>query len=271
MNITEVKGVFFSATGNTARVVTAIAETISGKLRVPMELWDFTLPVNRANVQIYSSSQLIVFGTPVYAGRIPNKILPAVQNNFKGEGAFAVPVITFGNRNFDHSLIELRNTLEDNGFHTVAGAAFPASHAFSEKIAPGRPDKKDWEIITDFADKVADKMITPLEPITVPKHEPIGPYYTPLGIDGKPAIFLKAKPKTIPESCSGCKICVNACPMGSINKEDPADVPGICIKCQACVKKCPSNAKYFDNSAFLSHVAMLEQNYTRRADATLYY
>ena len=46
--------------------------------------------------------------------------------------------------------------------------------------------------------------------------------------------------------------------------EDPADissVPGICIKCQACVRRCTKHAKYFDDPAFLSHVAMLEQNF----------
>jgi len=58
--------------------------------------------------------------------------------------------------------------------------------------------------------------------------------------------------------------------MGSISREDPKEVPGICIKCQACVKKCPTNAKYFDDPAFLSHIAMLEQNYTRRAEAEIF-
>ena len=45
---------------------------------------------------------------------------------------------------------------------------------------------------------------------------------------------------------------------------------GICIKCQACIKKCPKKAKYFDDPAFLSHVAMLEQNYTRRAEPEMF-
>ena len=47
----------------------------------------------------------------------------------------------------------------------------------------------------------------------------------------------------------------------------PGTCTGICIKCQACIKICPAGAKYFDNEAFLSHVAMLEQNYTRRSEA----
>ena len=58
--------------------------------------------------------------------------------------------------------------------------------------------------------------------------------------------------------------------MGSISEEDPAEVGGVCIKCQACVKKCPVDAKYFDDPAFLSHVAMLEQNYYERKEAEFF-
>jgi len=41
---------------------------------------------------------------------------------------------------------------------------------------------------------------------------------------------------------------------------------GLCVKCQACVRKCTRRAKFFEDPDFLSHVAMLEENYTRRAD-----
>ena len=72
------------------------------------------------------------------------------------------------------------------------------------------------------------------------------------------------------DACDQCGICAKVCPMGSISAEDPSQVTGICIKCQACVKKCPQHAKYFDDAAFLSHVSMLEQNYTRRAETEVF-
>ena len=56
--------------------------------------------------------------------------------------------------------------------------------------------------------------------------------------------------------------------MGSIDRET-MEATGLCVKCQACVRKCTRRAKFFEDADFLSHVAMLEQNYTRRAENTV--
>ena len=39
---------------------------------------------------------------------------------------------------------------------------------------------------------------------------------------------------------------------------------------QRCVRKCTKHAKYFDDPAFLSHVAMLEQNFTEPKENEVY-
>ena len=270
MKITKVWAVYFSPTGNAKKVVTTMAKRAAECLGVPMGTVDFTLPENREGVVSFDKEDLAFFSTPVYAGRIPNKMLPYVQTAFEGNGALAVAVSVFGNRNFDNGLIELRNELEAHGFHTVAGAGIPTEHVFSSKLATGRPDADDLVKIAEFGEKVAEKVsgLTEIpEKIAVRGDDPVGAYYTPLGTDGKPAVFLKAKPKTDPEKCTKCGICATVCPMGSIPKDAPDTCTGICIKCQACIKACPTGAKYFDDAAFLSYVEMLKQNYTRRAEA----
>lgn len=50
--------------------------------------------------------------------------------------------------------------------------------------------------------------------------------------------------------------------MGALTRRTCTASPATCIKCQACVRKCTKHAKYFDDPAFLSHVAMLEQTFT---------
>ena len=270
MKITKVWAVYFSPTGNAKKVVTTMAKRAAECLGVPMGTVDFTLPENREGVVSFDKEDLAFFSTPVYAGRIPNKMLPYVQTAFEGNGALAVAVSVFGNRNFDNGLIELRNELEAHGFHTVAGAGIPTEHVFSSKLATGRPDADDLAKIAEFGEKVAKKVADMTEipaKIEVRGDDPVTAYYTPLGTDGKPAVFLKAKPKTDPEKCTKCGICATVCPMGSIPKDAPDTCTGICIKCQACIKACPAGAKYFDDEAFLSHVEMLKQNYQRRAEA----
>ena len=172
--------------------------------------------------------------------------------------------MTFGNRSYDNALAELCAVLEGDGFHTVAGGAFVDRHAFTDKLAEDRPDWDDRKELKNFATATADKvknLTENLAPVTVPG-DPEAPYYIPKGTDGEPAKFLKAKPRTDPAKCTNCGTCARLCPMGAIDPKDVYSVPGTCIKCQACVRKCTKHAKYFDDPAFLSHVAMLEQTFT---------
>ncbi len=271
MKISSVSAVYFSAAGNTKKVTEFIAGTIAGKLDIPLEIIDFTYSSGRHGKE-FTSDQLIVFGMPVYAGRIPNKMLPYVQSLFKGNQTLAVPVVTFGNRNYDNALFELCHELQRNGFHTVAAAACPASHVFSEIIAPDRPDEQDFERLRVFAEQIAENTFSPdktQEPVSVPGDENMV-YYTPLGEDGRPVRFLKAKPQTN-SRCTGCMLCAAVCPMDAIDTANPDLVPGTCIKCHSCIKKCPGQAKYFADPDFLSHVKMLEKTYVRRAEMHLFF
>jgi len=264
MEISRVRGAYWSATGNTRKVVEALAGALAEALGVPLDVIDFTLPKAREDGLSFAQGELVVIGTPTYAGKVPNKLLPYIQEQVKAEGALAVPVVTFGNRAFDNSLAELAATLERNGFHTVAGGAFVGRHAFTDALALGRPDSGDLSEVRDFVSRIAEK-VEGLEGVPAPAEVPGdagAPYYVPKGTDGQPAKFLKAKPLTDLSKCCHCGVCARVCPMGAINPENVAEVPGTCIKCQACVRRCTRRAKYFDDPAFLSHVAMLEQNFT---------
>ena len=287
--------VYFSPTGNTGKVVLRAAQKLSALLGVPVETYDLTLPKARAEVRTFGPEDVAVVGTPTYAGRVPNKFLPELQRVLRGQGTKALGIVTFGNRSYDSSLAELLEVLEADGFSPLAGAAVDCSHVFSEKIAPARPNAGDWASLDVWAEAAAaaikgtttaipDSTATaltgdaaaegkgcpaPVRPLAEAR-TPVAPYYTPLGVDGQPAKFLKAKPVTDMEKCVRCGMCVNVCPMGSIPVEDPAATTGICIKCQACVKLCPHMARHFEDPAFLSHVQMLEQNYTRPAESAFF-
>ena len=157
MQAKKIWAMYWSATGTTKTVVTAVAGKMADRLGLPLEEYDFTLPAARQGAPEFGPADVVVFGTPTYAGRVPNVLLKYLTT-VKGNGAAAVPVVTFGNRAFDDSLIELRDILADNGFRPFAAAAFACEHSFSTTLAAGRPDADDLALAAQFAEQAAARV-----------------------------------------------------------------------------------------------------------------
>lgn len=265
--IEKVIAVFFSPTGNTAKIVKTIAQKLASKFAVPSAEDDFTLPKRHEAVREFGGHDLVVFGVPTYAGRVPNKVLPFVQNLFRGNSTRAAAVVTFGNRSFDNSLRELGSELSKNGFSVQGAAAVVCQHAFAA-VGMGRPNAEDQAVLETFCEGLTRKIGLPrgeVSDLAIKGNDALEGYYVPLGTDGKPVNFLKAKPVTDKRKCDNCGVCAAVCPMAAIDKNDVSLVPGICIKCQACIVHCHMKAKSFDDPLFISHRTMLEKNYTRPA------
>ena len=266
MSNRKVWAVYFSGTGTTEKTVTRIAHRLADALGAEYAAYSYTLPEARQREVTIPAGDVAVVGCPTYAGRVPNLLMPYLRDMVHGEGAFAVPVVLFGNRNFDDALMELSKLLTGNGFACVAGGAFVGEHSFSRTLGAGRPNGKDEAEMDAFADSVAAKLAAgDTAPVTVGGCDPIRPYYTPRDRHGNPINILKVKPKTDMTKCSGCGLCAARCPMGSIDAADVSQVNGICIKCCACVKGCPAGAKYFDDPGYLYHKSELEAVYGRPA------
>ena len=276
MEIKTVWAVYFSGTGTTQKVATTLAKSVAQSLGAEYQEYCFNLPAAREKELTFTPEDLVVLGVPVYAGRVPNLLLPYVRDSIHGGGALAVPVVLYGNRNFDDSLMELRNVARDNGFHPIAAGAFVGEHSFSTILGAGRPDAEDMALVQELADKTADKVKAfteaPAQAVEVEGCDPIRPYDTPRDRHGEPIKdFLKAKPVTDPDKCVKCGLCARLCPMGSIDPNDVSNVVGKCIKCCACVKKCPKGAKYFDHEGYLYHQHELEAQYAgRRAESKIF-
>ena len=277
MKISKVTAIYFSPAGSTQKVVCQIAAALARELAAPLNEEDFTLPAGREQARSFGPDDLIVFGTPTYAGRIPNKALPFVRELFTGQRTPAVAAVTYGNRSFDSSLTEVIQELAGLGFLPFAAGAFVTRHVMSDALAPGRPDEKDMNDIASFGRKAAGIVAKAPDaaalksPVVIPGREEVLPYYKPLEADGSPASFLKAKPVTDLSKCDQCGICAAVCPLGSVDPEDISKTPGICIKCHACIRKCPRQARYFDDPSLLSHLQMLRENYSRRTESEVFF
>lgn len=267
----KVNVMYFSPTGTTEKVVLGIAGGIAEKIygeRLVTSI-DFTLPAARQDAVSFTTEDIVVFGVPVYAGRVPN-ILLNYLHTIKGNGALAIAVVVYGNRNYDDAALELKDILGEGGFRVIAGAAFIGEHSFSKILAQDRPDEKDMAIAAGFAEAVYKKLgqDNP-RAVLVPGNKPYRRYYVPLDNDGNPVDIRKVTPKTS-DHCIDCKLCVEVCPMGSIDEEDVSALNGICIKCGACIKKCPSQAKYFDDIGYLNHKHELEVGFAKRREPEVF-
>ncbi|TGE31175.1 EFR1 family ferrodoxin [Desulfosporosinus sp. Sb-LF] len=268
----QFNSMYFSATDTTKKVISGIVMNITENIgkEIIVHNVDFTLPEVRKEPVSFSKDDVVILGVPVYAGRVPN-ILLKYLSTITGNGALAIPVVVYGNRNYDDALIELKHLLEMNGFKVIAAGAFIGEHSFSKTLAKNRPDEKDMAIVSDFANQIYTKMTTQenISNVAVKGNTPYRNYYMPKNKDGSPADIRKVTPKTNSD-CINCKLCVDVCPMGSIDYEDVSKLNGICIKCGACIKKCPTQAKYYDNDNYLRHKHELEIDFALRREPELF-
>ena len=261
---------YFSPTGTTKKIVEEIGNRIVKIKGIESaKTIDFTLPKQRVNGQHFNANDILLIGLPVYAGRVPN-ILLNYLNTIIGNDTLVIPIVLYGNRNYDDALIELNDILTGNGFRVIAAASFIGKHSFSKTLAKNRPDTVDFTIAKAFADRVCEKIESDTFSIVeIIGNRPYRKYYMPKDKAGKSVDIRRVTPKT-DNNCIDCKICAEVCPMGSIDYNDVTKMIGICIKCGACVKLCPTQSKYFDDPAYLRHKHELEEQFKKRREPELF-
>ena len=186
METKRVTAVYFSPCGNAGKIAERIAASMAEVLQAERATVDFTLPGAREQVYTFGPEDVVVFVMPVYAGRLPNKMLPCVQELFKGDHTRAPSLLFLRQPELWRRSTELRDGLVNNGFVPFAAAAIPSEHSFDSRLATGRPNAEDLEAIGAFAKQAAERITagTAETIVQVPGNSPVGPYYTPLRRDG---------------------------------------------------------------------------------------
>ena len=256
----KIYSVYFSPTGSSRLAAHSVAYALKRELNADIEDIDLAPPAARGVQYRFTDADTVVIAMPVYAGRLPNKIAPDIARCLHGGGSTRlIALCTYGKRSAGDAERELLLIASQNGFMPIAAKSIVCEHAFSAKIAHGRPNAADLAQLASFGADIARRIASDtVSPLPFDADTPLAPYYTPLKENDTSAHFLKAKPVTDASRCTRCGICASVCPMGSIAADEPDSTAGICIKCQACIKACPARARRFLDGDFLSHVKMLE-------------
>jgi len=190
---------------------------------------------------------------PVYAGRLPDLALARFKP-VRGNGAAAVVIAVYGNRDFDDALLELKQIATDQGFRVIAAGAFIGEHSFSSEAVPiavNRPHRIDLLMAEELGQNVG-QFITRGDADPAALRVPGNfPYKEKLP-------SLNVAPETSKALCTKCLKCVSACPSHAIDKDSPFITDAVlCIRCAACIKICPSDARAFTDQRLLEKARQL--------------
>lgn len=246
MNIEKVNLVYFSPTGNTKKTVENIARGIG----LDTIEYDLTSPEERDKKYSFDENDLVIIGAPVYSGRIP-KLVEELFSGLSAQKSPAILVVTYGNREYDDALLELKNLSKTKGFIPIAAGAFIGEHTYSSIIANNRPDQSDIEKMICFGKQIKQKL------------QDSESFDEDLEVKGNyPYKKVNRSSAIAPETndyCTNCMVCVKKCPTKAISNDNPKQIDmSKCIMCFACVKNCPVNAKDVQIKAFWDKIKSLE-------------
>lgn len=226
---------FFSPCGGTKKVM----EALTAELGDSVIFHNRTLPENRDQDLNFGENDFVIFGAPVYGGRIPRRP-DQIFGNIRGANTPCGLVAVYGNRAFEGALIDLDALARANGFIPVAAVAAVAQHSMAPIVATNRPDEQDRLKLASFGKEIMRQLEKGASLAQAPGAMP--EWQIPEGVSMLPFADLKI--------CKKCGACVKVCPSGAIPADQPwTSVADLCSHCAACVQICKPNARRMGNDA----------------------
>jgi ferredoxin/flavodoxin len=234
---------YFSATGNTAKMAKVIEERFA-EVGCKVTMANMTSYENRQEKIDLTPYEAVVFGAPVHSRRAP-RVVREWLRTLDGQGKRCSMFFTYGGFGAHPTHYSTREILKEQNFIVVSSAEFLGAHTFNLggwRALEDRPNELDFEVAKDYVDLTCkrftgedDRILGELE-----KTE-----YTEKQLDSAETLRFK-KVTQLPtrggKECSLCLVCEELCPTGAMEAESGEADKEKCIACLACVSSCPEEA-----------------------------
>lgn len=230
--------IYFSPTGGTKKCIDLLSRAWN------CEKKDINLLDKEAMKEnyVFSEEDVCIIAVPSFGGRVPAPALEQI-GKMSGQKAKTILMAVYGNRDYDDTLLELREAAEGAGFCSCAAVAAVAEHSIMHQYGTGRPDSEDEKELIQFAEKIREQVEKTKNirkddtraaeyVLNVPGNRPYREY------NGVPF-----QPKA-DKRCNKCGICAKSCPTDAILPENPSSLnKDKCISCLHCIAVCPHHAR----------------------------
>lgn len=234
---------YFSATGNTQKLASAIAERTQD---TAINIED-AVKTNAFDYQLKNDERL-GFCFPVYFGSVPDIMLEFVSQlkiKTAESGYYCFVAVTSGGMSA-HAPQMLIHKLLKQGLTANAAFELVTIDTFLPMytIPTGEERKKveaETALRTSFmAEQIADKTCGIFYKKTV------FPKFSTLGMAPLYKLMRKTKHFKASDACTGCGLCAQNCPTQAIimhpEQHKPKWLHSTCLLCMRCVHKCPNEA-----------------------------
>lgn len=244
---------YFSATAATEGCAFAVGDAMRIPLKESFNIAD-ALP---AVTPEFSVGDVVIVAAPVYGGRLPAMAADAFRH-LKGNGANAVAIVVYGNRDYDDALLELTDILAEAGFFIIGAGAFIGQHSIFPKVGAGRPDEADMEELRKFGE-ACGAVLSVDNKAEATAAKGMRPYKKSAGVPLHPECDAK--------KCTRCSTCADKCPTKAISPSNPTITDNArCISCGRCIYVCPQEARGYRGMKYAAIGAVFGAGFSRRKD-----